>query len=534
MAGPTQRFYVTSTLSDHRALTPEGFLLITDVPIARIGTQVYAANELPAVEAGKDGLIIVERDAEEVFAPQTLASYNGKPFVDDHPPIGMLTPDNCHDYQMGTILNPRRGDGLQYDNDFMFGDILVTNKKAIEAINSGKKEISAGYDAEYEQLGPGRARCLNIVGNHVALVDRGRCGPHCAIGDQAMALPKSVQRARFMDRFRRAVKRGSVVDALAAVTEAEHDPEMLGEIISDEMMGGESGGGVHVHLHNGGGAVERPADDAEEGGGAAAGGAAAGGDPMANVLQRLDAIEKILTMLAQEEGAEPDDDDDEDGDREEMGDRRRTRDRSRRTRDRRSRDARMRDESESELEGEEESGRRRERNKEEAEDSEGWTEIDVSEAYGRHIPSLPRASGTSDRRRRAAVGDSTNLRAPFDDMVSKAEKLVPGMTFPTFVADAAANKTFDAMCSFKRRVLDAAYKAEKTQQVVKDVIGTRRPAFNDTAWTCDAISIAFNAASTMAGMQNSAHTFGGGRTADTAAKTVASINEMNRKAYGTA
>jgi len=34
--------------------------------------------------------------------------------------------------------------------------LLITNKEGIEAVQGGKREISLGYDADYEQLEPGK------------------------------------------------------------------------------------------------------------------------------------------------------------------------------------------------------------------------------------------------------------------------------------------------------------------------------------------------------------------------------------------
>jgi hypothetical protein len=65
--------------------TPEGFLLIRDVAIARCGTQLYRHNEVPMLEADEAGWLRIDREPQEVFHTDTLASYEGKPLVNDHP-----------------------------------------------------------------------------------------------------------------------------------------------------------------------------------------------------------------------------------------------------------------------------------------------------------------------------------------------------------------------------------------------------------------------------------------------------------------
>lgn len=82
--GPTP-FHTVEQISPNRALTPEGFLLCLDVPVARVGEMVYMKGEIP-LEAASDGTIHVIRDAATLFAPAAVASYNGKPVVNDHPP----------------------------------------------------------------------------------------------------------------------------------------------------------------------------------------------------------------------------------------------------------------------------------------------------------------------------------------------------------------------------------------------------------------------------------------------------------------
>jgi uncharacterized protein len=174
------RFYTTEVLGPRQELTPEKFLLCRDVPIARTGTMLYAEGEIPGLTA-VDGIVRVDRDPAEVFREETLASFEGKAFTLDHPAEDVI-PENWSRLAKGIVENVRRGAGI--DDDLMLADILVTDQKAIEQIREkGLREVSAGYDASYEQTVEGRARQFNIIGNHVALVDQGRCGYRCAIGD---------------------------------------------------------------------------------------------------------------------------------------------------------------------------------------------------------------------------------------------------------------------------------------------------------------------------------------------------------------
>ncbi|CAB3909091.1 hypothetical protein LMG26842_05769 [Achromobacter dolens] len=173
-------FYTVEKLGEKQELTNEGFLLCRDVPIARIGELLYADGEVP-VEATPDGLIKINRSPEEVFRPETIASFEGKPVTLDHP-SDFVTPETWRQLAVGTVQNVRQGQGIE--NDYLFADLLITDAQAIEDIRSGLREVSCGYEADYEQVEPGRGEQRNIIGNHVALVERGRCGPRCAIGDK--------------------------------------------------------------------------------------------------------------------------------------------------------------------------------------------------------------------------------------------------------------------------------------------------------------------------------------------------------------
>jgi hypothetical protein len=173
------RFYVEEQLSEHMAETPEGFLLCLGVPITRTGEFLYKANEVP-VEADRSGMITIKRFEEDVFDEKAMKSFEGKPVTINHP-SGFVGPENWAGLAHGHLQNVRRGDREQ--KDMLVADMLITTAEAIELVKSGLREVSCGYDAEYEQLEEGVGKQKDIVGNHVALVMKGRAGSRCAIGD---------------------------------------------------------------------------------------------------------------------------------------------------------------------------------------------------------------------------------------------------------------------------------------------------------------------------------------------------------------
>lgn len=144
-------------------------------------------------------IVNVLRDEQTVFDEASVASFIGKPITDDHPKVP-VTKDNWRDHARGTIMGAKWEPG-----GYLAFDLLLTDSDAIAKVDSGKRELSNGYDASLEfgefKAADGticQARQTSIRGNHIALVDRGRAGPECRIADSAFAVcdanPEAVAR----------------------------------------------------------------------------------------------------------------------------------------------------------------------------------------------------------------------------------------------------------------------------------------------------------------------------------------------------
>jgi hypothetical protein len=171
-------------VASQREYTDEGFLRVPGY-VARTGIQDYLA-----VELGLDGdphrIVKIYRPPEEVFDSESLASYDGVDVTINHPK-GLVTADNFKTVSAGVV----RGSGIQ-DGDFIKCNLIVKDKDAIAAINSGKSELSAGYSSICEDTAGVTAggqsydfiqRKIRI--NHVALVDRARAGMNARIFDHS-------------------------------------------------------------------------------------------------------------------------------------------------------------------------------------------------------------------------------------------------------------------------------------------------------------------------------------------------------------
>lgn len=148
--------------------TPEGYIIDTPV-IARTGIQWYKRD-------GKD--VAEYRPASEVFAPQSLASFVGRPLTIDHPSF-MVRSDNVRGVVVGAILGEPWRDG-----ENLRARVVVHDKRAVDLIERGlKAELSVGYTVETEQVAgvtPEGAKYdaiqRNIRCNHLSIVTRGRAG----------------------------------------------------------------------------------------------------------------------------------------------------------------------------------------------------------------------------------------------------------------------------------------------------------------------------------------------------------------------
>lgn len=172
------RAFYGSKISGHMIRTPEGYLVCKEVPIARIGTQEYRGMEFGGENPEK--IYVVKRPEEEVFSKAALASFEGKPVVDEHPSED-VTPDNIGRYIKGTCRDVRRGDGAL--SDCVVADLLIYDKDLIQKIENGKRDISCGYDCLWDPEDDDTYAQREIRGNHVAVVEKGRAGHKVSIRD---------------------------------------------------------------------------------------------------------------------------------------------------------------------------------------------------------------------------------------------------------------------------------------------------------------------------------------------------------------
>ena len=525
------RFYETRQLGAKQSLTPEGFLICYDVPIARAGMMIYSKYDLPALKSTHDGIIYVDRDADEVFSQKAISSFEGKPVTIDHP-IEDVDPSNWKQYAVGYTTNVRRGVGTLEDS--LIADLIITDADAIREVRNGKREVSCGYDADYDQVSPGFGKQKSIIGNHVAIVDSGRCGPRCKIGDSKMAKVGSwLDRARraFMTRdaeeFENAIKEKEDKSDGASASAASEKPEKQAPSASsspnpppdDAGAGGGASGGTHHHIVVNVGAAppgSGAAGGADASGSAAAapvspGGAAGGAevgangdmgadsnvDPWAVVIDaiqklatRVDALEQRIDANAPGQATAGDgygegNADDDEG----------------LTQDARTKLADIMGGKQVKDEGE-------------------TPRVDMANGQD------PRPNDGSTTRDRRTVDA---MREEWLDIVSRAEILVPGIRFPTFDAAADPKTMKDRSCAFRRRVLSSALEIDKSRDAISDFYDGKTPI---KSMTCDAVNVLFlGASSKIRDNNNRSQESVRTAVANGGIRSIADINKRNREIW---
>lgn len=155
-----------------------------------------------------DGSIRRElRLPEEVFSPESLRSYKGKPIIITHG-AGLVNKDNVHDESVGTILSEGYKDGNSVRAEIVIHDTDEMKK-------AGLKELSLGYNLDLDETPgiwngqPYDAVQRNIIINHLALVLEARAGDQARLNVDSR--DKISKGAKKMNNYRRRIRRDGVL-----------------------------------------------------------------------------------------------------------------------------------------------------------------------------------------------------------------------------------------------------------------------------------------------------------------------------------
>ena len=132
-------------INTQRIITENGYLRVPG-RVARTGVQQYLAFELGLTDRPPNSIVNVYRPPEEVFSPASLTSYDNTDVTVEHPD-DLVDSTTFKQVSVGHAISQGRPD--EDDDSYVVVDYLIKDQEAIDSINRGKAELSAGYTSEY-------------------------------------------------------------------------------------------------------------------------------------------------------------------------------------------------------------------------------------------------------------------------------------------------------------------------------------------------------------------------------------------------
>lgn len=152
--------------------TPEGYIKGSAI-VTRTGVFKYIDNQ---------GNVRLElRHPDDILEEDSLDSLKQIPITVEHPTVLV---DSSNVKQLGVGLT---GETVKVDGENIKTTVTITSIDGVEAINSGKEELSLGYTLDLEEEEgiyngqPYTHRQKNIRYNHLAIVERARAGANARL-----------------------------------------------------------------------------------------------------------------------------------------------------------------------------------------------------------------------------------------------------------------------------------------------------------------------------------------------------------------
>jgi hypothetical protein len=190
--------------SANRSYDLDGRLHVAACRISRAAVNDYRGDEIPDYE--KLGL-----DANRTYrlfrASEELKS--AAPTFDNLPILREHCPVDAVDYRPDLVCGATAADS-KFSAPFLENGIVIWAADVIRDIESGeKKELSASYRFVADMT-PGRTDegesfdgvMRQLCGNHIAVVESGRCGPSVVVGDTKTTFDLDKFYKRFPDMRR--------------------------------------------------------------------------------------------------------------------------------------------------------------------------------------------------------------------------------------------------------------------------------------------------------------------------------------------
>lgn len=235
--------------SSVRSYDVDGRLRVEKTPISKSNICPYYGREIPDYESlGLDANKVYNlfRDPEELR--KAAHTFNNIPLLNTHIPV---TADNP---QKENVVGAT-GSNSEFDGEYLNNGLIVWDSSSIAGVESGEqRELSSAYryradmtTGEYNgEHYDGVMR--DIIGNHVALVEKGRAGKDVLVYDH---LPKGLEMKPQKKKLAVLVKRFAMdmkidVDELKELV--EDLPGAVEEITEEEVVGDEMDGAAICEL----------------------------------------------------------------------------------------------------------------------------------------------------------------------------------------------------------------------------------------------------------------------------------------------
>lgn len=197
-----------------------GYWYIKKNPISKEGVYPYLGHNI-SDECEPNKVYKVYRSAKTLQDSVPTWDNPPKPFIDDHEMLG----------EGFTAIDDRPVQGIIYnpvcENGTLYADIAVYSEDLKHNIENGKKELSLGYFCKYKkERGVFKGEVYDyvqtdMVGNHIALVDAGRCGSDVKVFDHKCTMDSMPVSGSFVEDESTGLKKTAEIDTIKTTEQKE-------------------------------------------------------------------------------------------------------------------------------------------------------------------------------------------------------------------------------------------------------------------------------------------------------------------------
>jgi len=168
-----------------RTIDSDGRMRVEVTNISKANVCPYLGSEIPDAEAlGLDAATIYMILRDPVELAKAADSFNNLPLLSSHVPV------SADDHRPDLVVGATGTDAV-FNPPYLQNSLIIWSAAAIAGVTSGQqKELSSAYryravkesgtyEGEKYDL-----RMVDIVGNHLALVEVGRAGPDVVVSDE--------------------------------------------------------------------------------------------------------------------------------------------------------------------------------------------------------------------------------------------------------------------------------------------------------------------------------------------------------------